>query len=140
MRPQPDQMRRNPLQLDHHHADVLRAFWNFHPQKFFYRQAIHQVVPQWIQVIHPVRQRNRLRIRLVFARFLDPGMQIPEIGNRFHHVLAVKFQQNSQHPVRRRVLRPHVEHHGFCCAGGGINGGHGVELFLKSSPVLGTSR
>src|SRR5882724_5653839 len=31
VRPQPDQMRRNPLQLHHHHADVLRAFWNFQP-------------------------------------------------------------------------------------------------------------
>ncbi len=71
---------------------------------------------------------------------LDAGMQISKVGNRFHHGFAVKFQQNSQHAVRRWVLRPHVEDHGFCCAGSGINSGHGVELFLKSSPVFGTSR
>ena len=133
-------MRRNPLQLDHHHADVLRAFWNFHPQKFFYRQAIHQVVPQRIQVIHPVRQRDGLGIGFVLARFLDSGMEITQVWDRFQDCFSVELQQNAQHAVGRRVLRSHVEDHGFCCAGGGINGGHGVELFLKSSPVLGTSR
>ena len=140
MGPQPNEVRRNALQFHHHYADVLRALRHFEAKKFFHRETVNQIVPERIQVVHPVRQRNHLRIGLVFAGFFDPRVQVPKVRNRLHYGFAVKLQQNAQHPVRRWVLRPHVEDHGFCRADGGFNGGHGVELFLKSSPVFGTSR
>ena len=67
-------------------------------------------------------------------------MEISKVRDRLHHGFPVQFQQNAQHSVRRRMLRPHVEDHSFRRADGSFDGGHGVELFLKSSPVFGTSR
>ena len=140
MRAQPDQVRRDALQLHHHHPDVLRALRDCQPQQFFHCQAVHQVIAQRIEVVYPVRQRDDLGIGLVFAGFFDARMEISEVGNRFHHRFAVQLQQDSQHAVRRRVLRPHVQDHGFRGAGYRVNGGHGVLLFLNISPVFGTSR
>ena len=38
-------------------------------------------------------------------------MQVADDALGAQHLLAVELQDDAQHPVRRRVLRPHVEHH-----------------------------
>src|SRR5579884_2986756 len=73
MRAEPNQMRRNPLQFRQHHSHVLRALRHLEPKQLLHRQAIHQVVPERIEVIHPVRQRDGLRIRLVLAALAPRG-------------------------------------------------------------------
>ena len=88
-------------------------FGNFEAEQLFDRQAINQVVAKRIQVIHAVGERDGLRIGLVFAGFLDAGVQVAEVRNRFDDGFAVQFQRHAQHAVRGRVLRPHVEDHRF---------------------------
>jgi hypothetical protein len=44
-------------------------------------------------------------------------MQVPDVGHHSHHSLAVNFEQYTEHSVRRRVLRPHVQDHGAILAG-----------------------
>ena len=69
-----------------------------------------------VQVIHPVGQRDGLGIGLIFAALFNAGVEIPKIGNRGEDVLAVQFEQDAQHAVRRRVLRAHVQNHRICRA------------------------
>jgi hypothetical protein len=95
MRPQPDQVRRNALQLHHHHADVLRSLGNLEAEQFLDRHAVRQIITQRIQVIDAVGKRDRLRIGFVFARFLDAGVQIAHVGNGADYVFAIQFQQNA---------------------------------------------
>jgi len=110
---QPDEMRRDPLQLHEHHADVLRALWDLETEQLFDRQAIHQVVAKGVEVVHAIGKRDGLGIGLVLAAFFNARVEISEIRNGADHVLAVQFQQDAQHAVRRRVLGSHVENHRF---------------------------
>jgi len=95
---------------------------------------------QRIQVIHPSVSVIACEYVLSSQDFSMPVCRYPRSGIAFTTFSPSSSSRIRKHTVRRRVLRPHVEDHGFCCAGGGINSGHGVELFLKSSPVFGTSR
>ena len=113
VRAQPNQVRRDALQFDQHHADVLRAFGYFQAEKFFDSKAIDEVISQRVQVIHPIGERDRLGISLVFATLLDTGVEIADIGIGSNDVLAVQFQEDAQHAVSGRVLRSHVEDHCF---------------------------
>ncbi len=41
----------------------------------------------------------------------DGAVQIPDVGDRLPHHLAVGLDHEAQHPVRARMLRPHAERH-----------------------------
>ena len=132
VRAQPHQVRGNALQLHHQHADVLRALGHFDAQKFFDGQAICEVIAERIEVIDAVGEGDGLRIRLVLAGFFNAGVQVTHVRNGFDDIFAVQLQQNAQHAVRRRVLRPHVENHGFGLAGGRLDGaGLGLNRHVR---------
>ena len=111
VRRQPHQMAVQTRKLRQHHARPLCEFGNFQTQQLFRRQTVHQVIRQRSQIIDPVRQRHALLVRLDFEFLLDPRVQVPDIRRRFDNGFAVQFQQQTQHAVRGRVLRTHIEHH-----------------------------
>src|SRR5207245_10748710 len=95
--PQPDQVRRNALKFNHQYADVLSAFRNFQTEQFLDRQAVNEVVAQRIEIVHPVGQGDRLRIRFALAGFFDAGVKITKIGYSFDHGYAVQFEPDAKH-------------------------------------------
>ncbi len=117
VRAQPHQMAVQAREFRQHHARPLRERRNFEAQQLFRRQAVHQVVRKRRQVVDAVRQRHALLIGLDLEFLFDAGMQIADIRSGFEDRFAVEFQQQTQHAMGRRVLRPHVEHHGARPAG-----------------------
>ncbi len=80
-------------------------------QQLLDRQAVAQVVRHRAQVIHAVGQRNHLLVKLGLARLLDARMQIANLGIQPYDNFAVDLQHQTQHSVRRRMLRSHVQDH-----------------------------
>ena len=60
-------------------------------------------------VIEPVEIRDVLEIRLVLHQLLGPPMQEPDMRIGTFDDFAVKFEDESQHAVRRRVLRTEID-------------------------------
>ena len=111
MRAQPDQVAVESRELGQHHAHPLGLRRNLQLQQLFHRQAPAQVVGKRRQVIHPVGQRDRLLIVLNFEFLFDAGVQEADVRLAGDDVLAIQLQQQTQHAVRGRVLRPHVQDH-----------------------------
>src|SRR5262249_20985510 len=60
-------------------------------------------------IVEPVEIRDRLQIGLGFDQLLGAAMQQPDMRIDALHHLAVEFQHQAQHAVRRRVLRPEID-------------------------------
>ena len=112
-RAQPQQMRRNPRQLAADHADVLAARWKLFvdAEELLHRQGVHDVVMQGREIIQPIGVRDELRVSHVLRDLLIAAMQITHVRRRLRDDLAIHLQQQPQHPVRRRMRRPHVQDH-----------------------------
>ena len=123
MRAQPNQVRSAARQFRQQHADVLRALRNFHAQNLLHRQAVAQIIRKRRQIIDAVGQGHNLRIGFRLAGFLDAGVQIPNHRLGLDHDFAVHLQNHAQHPVRRRVLRAHIEDHRLRWADRRFDGG-----------------
>ncbi len=54
---------------------------------------------------------TRLLVSLDLEFLFDAGVQIADIRLALDDGFAIEFQQQPQHAVRRRMLRPHVEDH-----------------------------
>ncbi len=76
------------------------------------REREPEVVEQWREIVHPVRVRDALLIRVAFEVLLETRVQITDIGPALAHDLAVEIEHKTQHTVSRRVHRPHVQLHG----------------------------
>ena len=142
VRSQPDQVAVQARQLRQHHAHPLRLRRNFQAQQLLRRQAIAQVIRERRQIIHAVGQGDRLLVILDLELFLDPGVQIADIGLALDDDFAVQLHQQAQHAVRGRVLRAHVEDHaarpGLCASAdsrvaGKLVGDFDGSLMAKSS-------
>ena len=109
MRPQPEQMARNPLQLRKDRSNHPRAKRRLRSQQLFDRLAVAQAVRNGRDVIHTVHVGRELRVGAVLGDFLYTTMQVADHALRANHFFAIQAQLHAQHAVRRRVLRPHVE-------------------------------
>jgi hypothetical protein len=49
--------------------------------------------------------------------FFDAGVQKADVRNAIDHRLAIQFEQETQHAMRGRVLRPHVQEHRLALEG-----------------------
>ena len=86
---EPNKVRRDALEFDHHHADVLGALGNFEAEKFFDGEAIDQIVAERTEIVHPVGEGDGLRIGFVFAGFFDAGVEVAEVGYGFNDRFTV---------------------------------------------------
>ena len=71
-----------------------------------------------------------LHIGQPFAQFLDSAVQVPQVRRGFHDPLAVQFEDDAEHSMRARMLRPHVQQELF--AAPGVRRRFGPECFLLS--------
>ena len=109
VRAQPDQVRVDAGQFVHQNPHPLRFRRDLQPQQLLHCQAVGQVVGHGAEVVDAVGQRNHLLVELRFAGFFDAGVQVADFGLHADDRLAINFEHQSQHAMRRRVLRPHVQ-------------------------------
>ena len=60
-------------------------------------------------VVDPLRVRDRLPPRLVLHVLLEAGVQVADDRAQADDALAVEVDDEAQHAVRRRVVRPEVD-------------------------------
>ena len=60
-------------------------------------------------IVEPVEIRDRLQIGLVLDQLFGAAMQKPDMRIDALDHLAVEFEHEAQHAVRRRMLRPEVD-------------------------------
>jgi hypothetical protein len=111
VRPQPDHVRGDALQLAHQDADDLRALGNLKPQQLLDRHAVGEVVPQRVEVVHAVGDDDALLVLLVLEELLHPRVQVADVGHALDDQLAVEDEFQPEHAVRGRVLRPERDGH-----------------------------
>ena len=113
VRAEPHAVRREPRELHREHADDLRALRDAigDAEQLFDREHVTERVRRRREVVHALDHRLRLRPEQAFGRLLDAGVQIADLGLGLDDVLAVDLEDDLQDAVRRRVLRPHREHH-----------------------------
>jgi hypothetical protein len=106
-----DRVRGDPLQLGHQHADRLhvRAHLDAHQLLDGEREA--ERVAHRRHVVHAVGVGQHPGVVDVLGVLLEAAVQVADVGPRRAHDLAVGAQLQPEHPVGRRVLRPHVEDH-----------------------------
>ena len=61
-------------------------------------------------IIEPVEVRQRLQVSLMLDQLLGAAMQQTNMRVDAPDDFAVKFQHESQDPVRRGMLRPKIDH------------------------------
>src|SRR4029078_12998553 len=109
--PEPNEMRADALQFAKQHADHLSAFGNLESEQLLAGHHVREVVAEWIQIIHAVSDDDPLLILLVLKQLLHSGVEIADIRRGFHNHFTVKHEFETQHAVRRWVLRTHRNRH-----------------------------
>jgi hypothetical protein len=106
-----DEVRGDAVHLRDEDAKHLRLLGDLQPGKLFDREAEPEVHVHRGEVVHPVRVRDELDRGDVLADLLGAAVEVAEVRGDLAHDLAVGPQHQPQHPVRARVLRPHVDEH-----------------------------
>jgi hypothetical protein len=91
---QRDQVRGDPVQLHKQHpdhVDPLRYLVGDAEQPL-HREAVHGLVEDRRQVVHPGYERDALGVVAVLAVLLDPGVQVPDAAPGLHDGLALESQ------------------------------------------------
>src|SRR6185503_447080 len=108
---EPNEMRGDALQFAKQHADHLSAFGNLEAEQLLTGHHVGEVVAEWIQIIHAVSDHDPLLVLFVLKQLLHSRVEIADIRRGLHNHLTVKHEFETQHAVRRRVLRTHRNRH-----------------------------
>ena len=106
-----DAVRSDALQLGHDHADGVDVRADLDLEQALHGQRVAEGVAHRGHVVHPVRVGDDARIVDALRVLLEAAVQVPDVGPRRAHDLAVRAQLQPQHPVRGGMLGPHVEDH-----------------------------
>ena len=109
VRAQPNLVAGDAAQLGQDDANVLRARRRFHVQQLLDRFAVAQPVGDRGDVIHAVDVGIEHGVGAVLGNLLHAAVQVADDALGAQNLLAVQLQDDAQHAVRGRVLRPHVE-------------------------------
>ncbi len=110
VRAQPYLVAGDAAQLSQNDANVLRPRRGLHVEQFLDGFAVTQSVGDRGDVIHAVHVGIEHRVGAVLGNLLYAAMQVANDALGAQNFLAVQLQDDAQHAVRGRVLRPHVEH------------------------------
>ena len=115
------QVRGDPVQLGHEHADPRGSCRNFQTEQLLGSERERQFGEQRRRVIHPGDVGAALKIRQVLAGLFHAGVEIANDGLGTKDRLALHLQHQAKHAVSRRVRRPHVDDHlGIADVVGGV--------------------
>ena len=62
------------------------------------------------KIIHSAGNINKLAIAQALAHFFNRAMNVPEMRFNFFYRFAVQRNEQMQHSMRCRMLRPHIDH------------------------------
>mmetsp|Transcript_4758 Transcript_4758/g.11747 ORF Transcript_4758/g.11747 Transcript_4758/m.11747 type:complete len:443 (+) Transcript_4758:85-1413(+) len=109
VRRESEQVVEAPRDFGEQHANVLRAQGHLDAEQLFAREGVPLLLHHHRDVVESVEVRKCLHVRLVLAQFFRSSVQEPDVRVRAFDHLSVHFQDEAEHTVRRRVLRPKVE-------------------------------
>ena len=78
-------------------------------EKLFRRQAEGMLLIDRRDVVEPIEIRDRLQIGLLLDQLFGAAVKQADMRIDALHDLAVEFEHQPQHAVRRRMLRPEVD-------------------------------
>ena len=107
-----EQVIADPRQLGDDHANVLAARRQLDIQQLFDGMVPGHLVHRRADVVLAVDDRHVLVEVEVFAQFLEPGMEIADVGRGLDDPLAVELENQPQRRVRGGMLRPEVQRPG----------------------------
>ena len=81
------------------------------PEQLLDREHEDELVVLEREVVDPLRVRDRLPPRLVLHVLLEARVEVADHGLEPDDVLAVQVDDQAQHAVRRRMVRPEVDRH-----------------------------
>ena len=84
------------------------------PEQLLRRQAERVLLIDRRDVVEPVEIRDRLQIGLVLDQLFGAAVQKPDMRIDALDDLAVEFEHQAQHAVRRRMLRPEIDREVAC--------------------------
>ena len=108
-RAQPHQVAHDPVELEVHDAQVLRALGHLDAHERLDGPAVGHRVEVVGEVVHPLDDGDDLPVALVLRRLLDAGVDVADDRLEVAHDLALEVDQQPQHPVRRGVVRAEVD-------------------------------
>ena len=108
MAAEPKQVIEDARDFVEHRADVLRAYRHLETQQPLDGETVRVLVAHHRHVIEPIHVRQRLEVGLVLGEFFGAAMQEPDVRIRPLDYLAVELEHESQHAVRRGMLRAEV--------------------------------
>src|SRR5207237_7040162 len=109
LRPQPELMADDPLDLRHDGAQELSPLRHRNVHQLLDRATIGEVVVHRADIIQPVRVGDELMVGAIFRQLLYPSMQKSHDRRGLDNPLSFQFQNYFQDAVSARVLRAHVE-------------------------------
>src|SRR5208282_5820475 len=122
---------RDSVELRRDHPAILAALGHFDSGQLLARHGPALVGEHRAYVIDAIGVRHEAAVADLFGNLFDRPMQVADVRNRLAHHLAVGPHHEAQHPVRRRMLRAHVERHFF--------GAQRAHFFFVSSRTIGLS-
>ena len=108
VRAQPKLVAGNALQFRQDHANILRARRRFHVHQFFDRFAVAEPIRHGGAIVHAVDVGIEHRVGAVLGNFFHAAVQVSDDALGAENFFAVELQNDAQHAVRRRMLRPHI--------------------------------
>ena len=97
------------MRVGQQHSNPLCLGRNFQIQQLLDRQAESQVVGERREVIHPIGQRDALRIGERLKGFLKTRVEVTDVEKRADDRFPVELENQAEHAVRRGMLGPQTE-------------------------------
>src|SRR5881394_1574139 len=91
-----------------------------------------QAVRHRRDVVEPIPVRRDHRVHAILGNLLHTAMEVADVAVEIDYGLAVELKNHTQHAVRRRMLRPHVERHLWRIQKGFSSGGYFDLMHLKN--------
>ena len=104
-----EKVRQEPPDLAIEHADQLRAPRHREAEQLLGRETEGMLLVHRRDIVEPVEIRDRLQVGLRLDQLLGAAMQQPDVRVDTLDDLAVDFEHQTQHAVRRRMLRPEID-------------------------------
>src|SRR3546814_6530684 len=96
-------------QFGEQHPQILCARRHLQVEQLLDRQHITMLHRQRRAIVEPVEIGQRLKIGLILDQFFGAAMEQPDMRVNALDDLAVEFEHEPQHAMRRRVLRAEVD-------------------------------
>ena len=117
-----DQVGVDPGELHHQHPDDAGPLGHLvgDAEQLLDGQAVGRLLEHRRQVVHAGAERDALHPGAELHVLLDTGVQVADSRPGLGDGLAVELEDEAEHAVRRRVLRPHVDDDALLVERGGL--------------------